>query len=82
MQQYQRAIVWVKEYSKINEIEFCRDVGRSEKTEGAVLIPTGIKSLLMQIEVMRPLAVLEMTERRCTSKQPYAGEKLGFSLDM
>lgn len=47
-----------------------------------MLIPTGIKSLLMQIEVMRPLAVLEMTERRCTSKQPYAGEKLGFSLDM
>ncbi|XP_023377408.1 tetratricopeptide repeat protein 6 [Pteropus vampyrus] len=59
-----------------------KDIERGEKTEGAVLHPNGIKSLLTQVEVMRLLTVLEMTGRRSTSKQPCAGEKLRFSLDM
>lgn len=75
-------LCWVKEYLKINAIQFCRDIERGEKTEGAVLHPNGIKSLLTQAEVMRLLTVLEMTGRRSTSKQPCAGEKLRFSLDM
>lgn len=47
-----------------------------------MLDPTGIKSLLMQVEVMRPLTVLEMMGRRSTSKQLCAEEKLRFALDM
>lgn len=49
-----------KEYLKINVVGFCRRYWRGEKTEDVGIHLTGISLLLTQIEVMRPLTVLEV----------------------
>lgn len=72
----------MKEYLKINVIEFCRRDWRGEETESAVLHPTGIRPLLMWAEVMRTVSVFEVRRERGTPEPPRAGEKLTVSLDI
>lgn len=54
-------------------IGFCRRYWRGEKTEGAVISPTGVSLLLMQTEAMRTLTVLEVRRERSMAEQPVQG---------
>lgn len=54
-------------------IGFCRRYWRGEKTEGAVISPTGVSLLLMQTEVMRTVTVLEVRRERSMAEPPVQG---------